>query len=309
MSKHSPAAVTSTSSGATKPPITSSSAQSPTQEEADRKPWKYIGYHGFSNFLSSDDDFCNFRRFERLNIRVILALQDQLTEIEDTLDEIDQTCSRRETPDTNNGSFRQDTQQARTKLIWEAYRKLERYNRYIYQYVQIKSRASPAKRDIDSLRNWFYNHDGAIMPEERKYIDKNDLFTLVPKDRSPLRRLFERSSRFRLFQLWQRKPPTPDLPLYLQNVHYSSDKRIDRFIMLTIMMTGLVMLLTPIWVLAYTDPLAVKLAIITAFILFFLALVSLGTNAKPYESLAATAAYTTILMVFLQIGGPRNGQA
>lgn len=51
------------------------------------------------------------------------------------------------------------------------------------------------------------------------------------------------------------------------------------------------MLIAPIWILAYTHPVAAKLVMITAFILLFLALVSFGINAKPFESLAATAAY------------------
>ncbi|GES60593.1 hypothetical protein ATETN484_0005005200 [Aspergillus terreus] len=167
-------------------------------------------------------------------------------------------------------------------------------DRYLYRYIHFKTRASAAEKDITSLKNWFYNHDGAIMPEERTYIDKNDLFALVPKDRSPLRRFFERSSHFRLFKLWRQKPQSSDLPLHIrQHIHYSSDSRIDQFVTLTIVATGLVMLIAPIWILAFTRPVVLKLAVITIFILLFLALVALGTNAKPYESLAATAAYAT----------------
>jgi hypothetical protein len=88
----------------------------------------------------------------------------------------------------------------------------------------------------------------------------------------------------------------PDLPLYIQHVHYSSDKRIDYFVMFTTVfmfttvVIGLVMLIAPIWILTFTEPIVLKLTIITIFILLFLSLVSFGTNAKPYESLAATAA-------------------
>lgn len=131
-------------------------------------------------------------------------------------------------------------------------------------------------------------------------------------------------SRFRLIQLWRRKPPLSDLPLYLQNVHNASERRIDRFVMLTITVTGLAILLTPILVLAYTELVALKLTIITIFIMFFLVFVSFGANAKPYESPAATAAwvdrvvsllwrlvadscrYATIQMVFLQSYGIRE---
>lgn len=148
---------------------------------------------------------------------------------------------------------------------------------------------------MNSLRNWFYNHEGAIYAKEQSYIDKDDLFPLIPKERSPLRRLFETSSRFRLSHFWKREKlagTISDLPVHChENIQLYSDKKIDDFVTFTTVFTGLVMLIAPIWILAYTHPVAAKLAIITAFILFFLALVSFGTNSKPFESLAATAAY------------------
>lgn len=51
------------------------------------------------------------------------------------------------------------------------------------------------------------------------------------------------------------------------------------------------MLIAPIWILAFTHAVVLKLTVITIFILLFLGLVVLGTNAKAYETLAATAAY------------------
>lgn len=210
----------------------------------------------------------------------------------------------------NNGTFRYDTQQDRVDLVWEIRQKLEEYSliilfaipeicallifspdHFILQHMQIKARASANKRDIESLRNWLDNNDGAIMPEERKYIDKDDLFALIPKERSPLRRLFERSSHFRLSKVWRKTSPSTDLPLHVQqHIHLSSDKRIDQFVACTIITVGLVMLIAPIWILAFAYQAVVKLTIITLFILLFLVLLSFGMNAKPYEALAATAA-------------------
>lgn len=157
--------------------------------------------------------------------------------------------------------------------------------------MQIKTCASAPKRDIESLKIWHSNNDGAIMPEERNYIHRDDLFSLIPKNRSPLRRLFERSSRFRLSRLWQNTLPPSDLPAHVQQyIHLSSDKRIDRFVACTTIVVGLVMLIAPIWILAFAYQVVVKLAIITLFILLFMALASFGMNARPYEALAATAA-------------------
>lgn len=168
-------------------------------------------------------------------------------------------------------------------------------DQFVLHFINIKTRANSAERDINSLKNWFYNHEDAICNKVQEYINKDDLFPLIPKERSPLRELFEVSSRFRLSRFWKREKSaatTSDLLVHChENIHLYSDKRIDVFVTFTTVFMGLVVLIAPIWILAYTQPTAGKLAIITAFILIFLALISFGTNAKPFESLAATAAY------------------
>lgn len=62
------------------------------------------------------------------------------------------------------------------------------------------------------------------------------------------------------------------------------------------------MLIAPLWILeAVHDP-TNQLAIITGFIALFFFVVKVATNAKVFESLAAAAAYSAVLMVFLQLG-------
>ncbi|KAF5533630.1 phytase [Fusarium mexicanum] len=67
--------------------------------EEDR-PWRYIGYRGYSKFISSDSDFLLLRRFRALNVRVGLALQHQLVELERDLEELDRSCGRAAVPIT-----------------------------------------------------------------------------------------------------------------------------------------------------------------------------------------------------------------
>ncbi len=78
-------------------------------------------------------------------------------------------------------------------------------------------------------------------------------------------------------------------------VHYISDKKIDMFITAFIMSLGLVMLIAPLWVLAFLGGIVQRLSVISAFIVLFVALVSVATVAKPFESLAAAAAYVVSL--------------
>lgn len=158
--------------------------------------------------------------------------------------------------------------------------------------MKLRSRDVTTGKNRQSLKNWIANSNYKVIDlEEQDYIGKGDLFPLVPKDRSPLRRLFEKSSLFRLSRFWRKSPEIDPLPEHvIRGIHFYSDKRIDLFVNLTITLAGLVMLIVPIWILAYTHPKTAKLAIITVFVLFFLFLVSCFTNAKQYESLGATAA-------------------
>lgn len=55
------------------------SDQPPTIEEVQaKKPWKYIGYPTCSKWMASDADFFVLRRFDDLNVRVILHMQCEL---------------------------------------------------------------------------------------------------------------------------------------------------------------------------------------------------------------------------------------
>ncbi len=83
----------------------------------------------------------------------------------------------------------------------------------------------------------------------------------------------------------------PSLPIYDKDmITYTSDKRIDRFITVIIIGVGTLMLIAPMWILQALEDAKRKLAVITAFIAVFLGLFSSMTDAKPFETLAATAA-------------------
>jgi len=100
----------------------------PTEEDVQRKPWKYIGYRGYSKFISSDDDFFVVRRFDTLSARVALALQDEIAVLEEELNEIDEVHSKRESPDVNNGALRDDIPD-RKLLVDRAANKLRKYSK------------------------------------------------------------------------------------------------------------------------------------------------------------------------------------
>ena len=160
----------------------------------------------------------------------------------------------------------------------------------VLQHSQLKAHPPVPKKDISSLENWFYNNEHAILEAETEYIKRSsDLFSVVAESKSPLRVLLEHSNRFRHLKLWQRK--NLDAVGYSdENTHYLSDKKIDRFIATFIMVLGLIMLIAPLWILAFLGGLVQRLGVISVFIVLFVALISVTTVAKPFESLAAAAA-------------------
>jgi len=83
------------------------------------KPWKTIGYQGFSAFLASDNDFLIFRRFGTLTARILLLLQDEITVLEEELEELEALHSSPLSTDAHNGSFRQEVLPDRTKILYD----------------------------------------------------------------------------------------------------------------------------------------------------------------------------------------------
>lgn len=188
------------------------------------------------------------------------------------------------------------------------------------QVATINQYSKAVHRDIESLQQWHWNHDNAaISKEEQHYLTHNqDLINVLTKEKSPLRRLLDRSERLRKLRFWAHEKPR-ELPLYdADYVGLFSDKKIDRFMTVVILVIGLIMLIAPMWILQTLDNNNHKLGTITGFIVLFLGIVSYATAARPLEALAATAAYdllslsrmllianrySAVLTVFLQLGG------
>lgn len=92
-----------------------------------QKPWKYVGYRAFSTFLDSDHNFLVFRKFGKLNVRLLLSLQDKVVVAERELEQIDLRYSKEEAGDVHNGSFRRE-------MIVEREVALERIHNHLSKY-------------------------------------------------------------------------------------------------------------------------------------------------------------------------------
>jgi L-asparagine transporter-like permease len=151
---------------------------------------------------------------------------------------------------------------------------------------------------MTSIANWHHNHQNVIRQAESDYITHTPaFFSLVPKSKSPLRRLCERSTHFRIFRYW--RVTKTDLETHDQkNEFYTSGQSIDTCVSVVVTLVGLAMLIAPLWILNFTDDAVRSLAIITTFVVLFLVLVSYVTVARAFEALGATAAYVLLCAVY-----------
>jgi hypothetical protein len=108
--------------------VSQSDATRSSQDEVYKKPWKYIGYKSFSEWAASDNDFFVVRRFSALNSRVILKLQDDISILEEQLEELEADNRRSDGPAVNNGSFRHETIEKRRELLEDIKNKLKEYS-------------------------------------------------------------------------------------------------------------------------------------------------------------------------------------
>jgi hypothetical protein len=133
-----------------------------------------------------------------------------------------------------------------------------------------------------------------------------------PKSRSWFRNVLEQTLVLKtpvIRNFFERKPEeyktiNTNIPTIWQN-----DKRVEGLSASIIAFMGLFMLIGPLWLLGYySDSFwEVRMAIITGFIVFFFVLVAVATTARVFDALAAAAAYSAVLMVFMQLGTPISG--
>ena len=109
------------------------------------------------------------------------------------------------------------------------------------QHSQLRARPLVPLRDQQSVSNWLYNKENAIDESEIAFVDqRSDLFSMVPKSKSSLRRLLERSRHFRLARFWRIAPTRlGDSPGFDHgDTYYSSGEKIDRFVNIVILLLG-----------------------------------------------------------------------
>jgi hypothetical protein len=113
---------------------------------------------------------------------------------------------------------------------------------------------------------------------------------ICPREKGLLRRFIDRLALARRHRFFRREPDGTE-SYHDPETHYLARlDRIDKLVSGIILVAGLLMLVVPLWILQFLGDDVVKLGVITAFIILFLIVVATISEAKPYKSLAATAA-------------------
>ncbi|OTA81341.1 hypothetical protein M434DRAFT_54012, partial [Hypoxylon sp. CO27-5] len=261
-----------------------------SQEDIEGQPWKYIGYRGYAQFISSDADLLIFREFEELNVRVALRLQDKVSALEEELKKLDDAYSKKESGAINNGSFRDDMDDRKT-ILDRLECALDRYNKFIVHQTRIRQFPRAPMRDVKNIKRWHKNYQNlAIDEDEQSYLDHDDLVCLSRRDKPPLRQVIDNSLRLRTLSIWRDKSRVSTQAQSLENVSYFSEKKMNMFVSAVITTIGTALLLVPLWILQTLDSSKMKLVVITVFIFVFLVVLSSALVTKPFEALGATAA-------------------
>jgi hypothetical protein len=171
-------------------------------------------------------------------------------------------------------------------------------------YSKVRARPAAEKRQVRNLKQWFLDED----KKDREVIDEtecdfvthtHDLISIGLRERPPLGEWLESCQKLQRARPFRVKAEEGKHSFSVAT-QYSSNARFEAFTKSAIIISGLAMLLAPIWWLAFVSATKARLGVITGFLCVFMSVMATATN-KPFEAVAVTAAYAAVLMVFIQI--------
>lgn len=159
-------------------------------------------------------------------------------------------------------------------------------------YSNVRSVQQMSKRQFTNYRNWFMSNPNAIEEKERQYIYKDDVIPIKARPEIPvavalinkiiryLRILFHDRFRFHFKESSQSNA-----------VNYTSDTDgVTLFEAIIALAASLLLILGPLWSLAYIETVAARLGVITGFITLLTASLSLFATSNLGQVLGIIAA-------------------
>ncbi|KAI9780828.1 MAG: hypothetical protein M1839_006455 [Geoglossum umbratile] len=250
------------------------------------------GYPKLSAFVNSSPGhiFQLFRRFGVLNARVLLHLQDELCELESALAELDASPH-------DSGTRRYDQNPDRPLLIQTITTKVAEYNNLLLSISGMLALQRASSYQYENFRRWF-DYRNPLVQEEVDFLrDPHDLVALGGPERDWLHRKIEGiNSRLFTDKAYLGSQQLAEDNQYLV---FSSQSRLQRTVRLFVVFFGLLSLLSPILALFYVKHKESRLGIVCSAIVIFALVVASFAPARNVEILAAVAAYSAVVVVFL----------
>lgn len=121
-----------------------------------------------------------YRKFETLNNRMLLFLQDEISEMEDQLKDLDDAIAHEEQNSMRKPASRRaeaklpsQLQWHRSELVGRSFAKVEQYNRALTSYRNMVKSFEPASHaDITAYRSWITEHV-PIVESESAFLNKD----------------------------------------------------------------------------------------------------------------------------------------
>ncbi|KAF5547725.1 hypothetical protein FMEXI_5051 [Fusarium mexicanum] len=242
-------------------------------------------YGRLANIMSQDKNFAIFRRFDDINLAVLLALQAELVDL--------QYQFHAQSQKDNSGQDQRD-------LLIKLRPMLTEYNNLIVQLSEVSQLQIPRKSQLETLRDWLTDPKGGA-----NFLAKTgtpELYTWKPKDPSQyvsLHKTAEDSDPFTNFVkevltfifhrlCGERLNAARAVDVESGLVSYSENTLMRASNLFTVIVSSALPVLT-IFALNSLHTTAQRIGLTVGFTVLFAVILELFTNAKRVEIFAATA--------------------
>ncbi|UKZ65394.1 uncharacterized protein TrAtP1_006587 [Trichoderma atroviride] len=240
------------------------------------------GYPRYSALLASNKSFQVWRRFSVLRSRLLLLKQDELSQLEEQLEDIDAR-------DANIlpiflGSNRIDQNEERKRVLKRIDSALGEYDSFLARQHQVFMSDTAQDRSISNLQNWHRNN-GSLAVDERAYLSRDDLFSPLGNNSWSERQVDVIENYFPINMAGIRN--VPELLRQIIRVFQAA-------------LTS-VLLFTPVIICNFVSNLTYRIILIVATTAIFIAILSLiaRKRMKFSDLVIAGTTYATVLVVFI----------
>ncbi|KAF2792089.1 hypothetical protein K505DRAFT_388040, partial [Melanomma pulvis-pyrius CBS 109.77] len=268
------------------------------------------GYPQFSRLFVAHPSFAISRKFLAIRARLFLIKQDELSLLEEQLEEIDHLEPRK----LFLGNLRRDQNETRKTILKTMDKALKDYDHFVSRFKTVIDARPAQRRDVISLHNWVKG-TGSINQEEASFLrHENDLMTLSTESdetQSYLETLLIRAgvkiSRA-LCKVWlfykelNRKSSSQALSKD-PHVHIADGSSIRRIYQCFLVCVIILLLFIPVVIITSMESNSMRVLIIVASSGVFILSMSGMTRACTRELFIAGATYATVLVVFVAGNG------